>query len=78
MVQTGLGWMQRDWQGIVLPLVLVITGLILVTGDLMGILSLERIQNYWPVAVIAIGLTDLIGEPKRTAVPVREQHARQR
>jgi hypothetical protein len=76
MLQTGLSRLRSDWQGILLPVVLVLTGLILVGGDLMGVLSLDRIQNYWPVAVIVVGLTDLIAEPKRNH-PAREEHARQ-
>jgi hypothetical protein len=76
MIQTGLRRLRSDWQGILLPVVLVITGLILVGGDLLGMLSLDRIQNYWPVAVIVAGLTDLIAEPERKR-PAREEHARQ-
>lgn len=73
MVQTGLDRRRGDWQGVVLPIVLVLTGLILVCGDAAGILSLDRIQNYWPVAVIAVGLADLIAEPKQ-ALRVPEEH----
>ncbi len=76
MVQTGLRRLRSDWQGILLPVVLVLTGLILVGGDLMSVLSLDRIQNYWPVAVIVAGLTDLIADPERNR-PAREEHAGQ-
>ncbi|MGI9074079.1 MAG: LiaI-LiaF-like domain-containing protein [Bryobacteraceae bacterium] len=48
------------WQNMALPMVLIATGLILLGGDYLGILSLDRIQNFWPVAVIAIGLVELI------------------
>jgi hypothetical protein len=48
------------WKNIALPLVLIGTGLILLGGDYLGILSLDRIQNLWPVAVIAIGLVELV------------------
>lgn len=76
MMRTGKSLLQKDWQQVVLPIVLVATGLILVGGDFLGLLSLDGIQNYWPVAVIVVGLTDLISEPQTTA-PSREEHARQ-
>lgn len=76
MVRTGFSRFQNDWEGTVLAIVLVLTGFILIGGDLLGMLSLDRIQNYWPVAVIVVGLTDLIAEPKR-AVAAREEHVRQ-
>jgi hypothetical protein len=49
-----------DWVTIALPIVLMLTGLILMGGDFLGVLSLDRIQNLWPVALIAIGATDLM------------------
>ena len=49
-----------DWEAIALPIVLMLTGLILMGGDLLGVLSLDRIQNLWPVALIAIGATELM------------------
>ena len=50
----------RDWESIVLPIVLMITGVVLLGGDYVGMLSLDRIQNLWPVALITIGLTELL------------------
>jgi hypothetical protein len=50
----------EDWESIALPIVLMLTGLILLGGDYMGVLSLDRIQNLWPVALIAIGATELL------------------
>jgi len=52
---------QNDWEGIALPIVLMITGLILLGGDYLGMLSLERIQNLWPLALIVIGFVELAG-----------------
>jgi hypothetical protein len=55
-------------ESLVLPVVLLLTGLILIGGDRAGILSLDRIQNFWPVALILIGLSDLLtgsGEDSR-------------
>jgi hypothetical protein len=53
----------KDWQTLALPLVLIVTGAILLAGDGFGLLSLDRIQNLWPVAVILIGLADLLPAP---------------
>lgn len=50
----------KDWEGLAVPVVLILTGLVLLGGDRLGILSLDRIQNLWPVAVIAIGLMELV------------------
>ncbi len=49
-----------DWESIALPIILMITGLVLLGGDYLGMLSLERIQNLWPVALIATGLVELL------------------
>ena len=45
---------------LVLPVVLLLTGLILIGGDRAGVLSLDRIQNLWPMAFILVGLTDFL------------------
>ena len=50
----------RELESLALPVVLRVTGLILVGGDRVGILSLDRIQNLWPVALILGGLSDLL------------------
>ncbi len=52
-----------DWESIALPIILMMTGLILVGGDYFGVLSLDGIQNLWPMAVIVIGLTELMPSP---------------
>jgi len=51
---------KKDWQGLALPVVLIVTGVILLAGDGFGLLSLDRIQNLWPLAVILIGLVGLM------------------
>lgn len=51
---------RRELESLILPVILLLTGLILVGGDRVGILSLDRIQNLWPVALILVGLTDLL------------------
>jgi len=50
----------RDWESIVLPIVLMVTGVVLLGGDYLGVLSLDRIQNLWPVALMTIGLAELV------------------
>jgi hypothetical protein len=60
---------RRELENLILPAVLLLTGLILVGGDRVGILSLDSIQNLWPVAFVLVGLTDLLDsgsdEPSR-------------
>lgn len=51
---------REEVQSFVLPLVLIATGVILLTFDLLGLVSLDRVLNLWPVAVIAVGLADLV------------------
>ncbi|MGA8028637.1 MAG: hypothetical protein WB992_15950 [Bryobacteraceae bacterium] len=48
-----------DFSSVALPVVLMLTGLVIVGGDWFGVLSLDRIQNLWPGAVIVIGLAEL-------------------
>jgi hypothetical protein len=53
---------RKDWESLMLPVVLIITGTILLAGDGLGFLSLDRMRNLWPMAVILIGLADLLPE----------------
>ena len=48
-----------DWEALTLAFVLILTGFVLLAGDAIGVLSLDRIQNYWPVALITFGLIEL-------------------
>jgi hypothetical protein len=52
--------MRREWQNLALPLTLILTAVILVGGDLAGVLSLNRIVNFWPLALITIGFGELV------------------
>ncbi len=52
-------WM-NDFESLALPVTLLLTGLILIGGDRVGLLSLDRIQNLWPVALILVGLSELL------------------
>jgi hypothetical protein len=51
---------KQDWESIALPVILMLTGLVLIGGSGLGVVSLDRIQNLWPVALILIGLTELV------------------
>lgn len=59
MQQATVDRVSLSWQDIALPLVLVLTGLVLVGGDWLGMLSLDRIANYWPCGAILVGLASL-------------------
>lgn len=50
----------RDWQSLAVPVVLILTGLLLMTGEALGIFSGIRIENLWPIAVLLIGLGELL------------------
>jgi hypothetical protein len=54
-----------SWQNLAIPIVLLITGLILIGGDGVGLLSLDRIQNFWPLALILVGVMELPSEKKQ-------------
>jgi hypothetical protein len=48
------------WENLLLPLVLMITGVVLLGADSFGTISLDRVANFWPMAVILVGLVELI------------------
>ncbi|HEX4771907.1 MAG TPA: hypothetical protein VH351_13800 [Bryobacteraceae bacterium] len=55
-----------SWQDIALPMILLLTGILLLGGDWIGFLSLDRIANLWPCAFILAGLVELsAGSPTR-------------
>ena len=47
-------------ESLILPVILLLTGLILIGGDRVGILSLDRIENLWPLALILTGLSEML------------------
>lgn len=61
----SVSWKQMESIG--LPLVLLFTGLILIGGDRIGVLSLDRVQNLWPVALILVGLSDFLASGEDTS-----------
>jgi hypothetical protein len=48
------------WESLLLPIVLMITGAVLLGADSFGTISLDRVANFWPMAVILVGLVELI------------------
>jgi hypothetical protein len=48
------------WESLLLPIVLMITGAVLLGADSFGTISLDRVTNFWPMAVILVGLVELI------------------
>lgn len=54
-----------DLEMIAIALIWIATGLILVGGDLFGILSLDRIENLWPLALIMVGAVDFLLQSDR-------------
>ncbi|HEX7360565.1 MAG TPA: hypothetical protein VF283_08740 [Bryobacteraceae bacterium] len=63
----------KDWQSIAIPIILMTTGIALLGGNFLGFLSLARIENLWPAAVIAIGVIELLPWLGRRS---RASHAR--
>ena len=49
-----------NWRSIALPIVLMVTGAVLMGADGLGTLSLDNIKNFWPMAIILVGLVELI------------------
>jgi hypothetical protein len=48
------------WQSLLLPTVLMITGAVLMGANSLGAISLDRLTNFWPMAIILVGLVELI------------------
>jgi len=49
---------RTDWETLGVAFILIATGFVLLGGDLFGVLSLDRIQNLWPVSLIVAGVID--------------------
>ena len=50
----------QTWQSVLLPIVLMLTGVILLGADRLGTISLARVTDLWPMAIILVGLAELI------------------
>jgi hypothetical protein len=55
---------ERNWdlKSLLLPIVLMVAGTLVLAGADIGMVSLDRIQNLWPAAIILVGLTELLSE----------------
>ncbi len=51
---------KQNWESLALPIILMVTGLVLLVASGFGVVSLDRIQNLWPEALVLVGLTELI------------------
>jgi hypothetical protein len=51
-----------DWKSLLLPVVLMLTGASVLAIAAYGLVSLDRVQNLWPAAIILVGLADLFSE----------------
>lgn len=60
MEPNKLDFRRADWESIAIPVILMVTGIVLLGGNFLGFLSLTQIQNLWPEAVIAIGVIELL------------------
>ncbi len=48
------------WQDVVAPVILLLTGLFLTSGACLEWLSLDKMQNLWPAALILFCLVDMV------------------
>jgi hypothetical protein len=53
---------RMDWKSLLLPVVLMLTGITVLAVAAYGLVSLDRVQNLWPVAIILVGLADLFNQ----------------
>jgi hypothetical protein len=57
---------RADWKSLLLPVVLLLTGAFVLAVAAYGLVSLDRVQNLWPLAIILVGLADLFTEGSST------------
>ena len=57
---------RADWKSLLLPVVLLLTGAFVLAVAAYGLVSLDRVQNLWPLAIILVGLADLFPEGSST------------
>jgi hypothetical protein len=51
-----------EWQSLLPGVVLILTGLLILAIAAYGLLSLDRVRDLWPAAIILVGLADLLTE----------------
>ncbi len=48
-----------NWESLFLPIVLVVTGVLILAAANFGWISLDRVHNLWPASIILVGLVEL-------------------
>jgi len=48
------------WETLLLPVVLMLTGALVLAGAHYGLVSLDRLKDLWPAAIIMVGLTEIL------------------
>ena len=61
-IESRLNEMRVAWKNLLLPVVLMATGAIVLASADFGLVSLDRVQNLWPAALILVGLVELLSE----------------
>jgi TRAP-type uncharacterized transport system fused permease subunit len=59
MTSNELETSQKNWESLLLPIVLVVAGALILAAANFGWVSLDRVQNLWPAAIILVGLVEL-------------------
>jgi membrane protein CcdC involved in cytochrome C biogenesis len=61
-IESRMNEMRVTWKNLLLPVVLMATGAIVLASADFGLVSLDRVQNLWPAALILVGLVELLSE----------------
>jgi hypothetical protein len=59
MTRNDLETRRLDWEGLLLPVVLVATGAVILAAAHFGLVSLERVQQFWPASIALVALAEL-------------------
>lgn len=53
---------RRHWESLLLPILLMVTGALVLAGADLGLVSLDRVKDLWPAAIILVGLVELLSD----------------
>ena len=53
---------RRHWESLFLPILLMVTGALVLAGADLGLVSLDRVKDLWPAAIILVGLVELLSD----------------
>jgi hypothetical protein len=53
---------RRHWESLLLPILLMVTGAVVLAGADLGLVSLDRVKDLWPAAIILVGLVELLSD----------------